>query len=129
MQQTKDRQSEFILYKAQRVVMSIDKHLSPEKKTMLAHLLSIPQGLYAVVDYINFKGAGLKESEKYHDQGWGLLQVLEAMEYVEDSLSILQEFGRSAKQILTQRVLRAPADRGEDRWLPGWLARIDTYGS
>src|SRR3984893_819546 len=36
-------------------------------------------GCYALVDYVNFKGEGVLHTERYLDQGWGLLQVLEAM--------------------------------------------------
>ena len=38
-----------------------------------------PQGLYALVDYVNFKGEGTLASERYQGEGWGLLQVLEEM--------------------------------------------------
>ena len=36
-------------------------------------------GLYALMDYVNFKGEGVNPTERYRGQGWGLLQVLEAM--------------------------------------------------
>ena len=38
-----------------------------------------PLGLYALMDYVNFKGEGVSPSERYRGQGWGLLQVLETM--------------------------------------------------
>ncbi len=38
-----------------------------------------PYGLYALVDYIHFKGTGLNPNERYQDEGWGLLQVLLAI--------------------------------------------------
>ena len=40
-------------------------------------LSSTTQGLYCLVDYVNFKGEGTKPEERYAGQGWGLLQVLE----------------------------------------------------
>ena len=40
-------------------------------------LAATTQGLYCLVDYVNFKGEGLKPTERYNGQGWGLLQVLE----------------------------------------------------
>ena len=38
-----------------------------------------PAGLYALIDYVHFKGTGLAEGERYAGQGWGLQQVLSAM--------------------------------------------------
>jgi hypothetical protein len=82
-----------------------------------------PGGLYALVDYVNFKGEGTLESERYRGEGWGLLQVLEAME----TGSAKAEFARAATKVLTRRVANSPVARGEKRWLPGWKNRIRTY--
>ena len=32
-----------------------------------------------LIDYVNFKGEGVLETERYRGRGWGLLQVLEGM--------------------------------------------------
>ena len=45
----------------------------------LRRVASSPQGCYALVDYVNFKGEGVLSTERYRGQGWGLLQVLEEM--------------------------------------------------
>ena len=82
------------------------------------------QGCYALVDYVNFKGEGTLATERYHGQGWGLLQVLENMHGTQ---SALDEFAASAKTVLRRRVTNSPPERGEARWLPGWLARVDGY--
>lgn len=82
-----------------------------------------PQGLYALVDYVNFKGEGTLASERYRGEGWGLLQVLEEMR----SGPAASEFSRAADRVLTRRVANAPAARDEKRWLPGWRNRIRTY--
>jgi len=82
-----------------------------------------PAGLYALVDYVNFKGEGTLVSERYHGEGWGLLQVLEEM----GDGSAKAEFARGADKVLTRRVANSPAARGEKRWLPGWRNRIRTY--
>ena len=37
------------------------------------------------------------------------------------------EFVSAAKTVLTERVQHAPPERHEERWLKGWLNRIDTY--
>jgi len=82
-----------------------------------------PQGLYALVDYVNFKGEGTLASERYHGEGWGLLQVLEEM----GQGSPKSEFSRAADKVLTRRVANAPAARNEKQWLAGWRNRIQTY--
>ena len=89
-------------------------------------LASSPSGCYALVDYVNFKGEGTLATERYQGQGWGLLQVLGNMRDT-DSQSALDEFVTSAKTVLRRRVANSPPARGESRWLPGWLARIDGY--
>jgi hypothetical protein len=82
-----------------------------------------PSGPYALVDYVNFKGEGTLGSERYKGEGWGLLQVLQAM----GDGPALVEFRRAAESILTRRVKNSPPERGESRWLPGWKNRIGTY--
>ena len=89
-------------------------------------LVSSPSGCYALVDYVNFKGEGTLATERYQGQGWGLLQVLGNMRDA-DSQSALDEFVTSAKTVLRRRVANSPPERGESRWLPGWLARVDGY--
>lgn len=82
-----------------------------------------PSGPYALIDYINFKGEGVAVSERYQDEGWGLLQVL--MEMNPQASDVMAEFARSADAMLTRRVENAPRD--ESRWLPGWRKRLQTY--
>ncbi|MBV8481454.1 MAG: hypothetical protein JO077_01155 [Verrucomicrobia bacterium] len=83
-----------------------------------------PLGPFALVDYVNFKGEGTLESERYKGEGWGLLQVLEAMR----EGSALVEFQRAAESVLSRRVKNSPPERiGEARWLPTWKKRIRTY--
>jgi hypothetical protein len=80
-------------------------------------------GPYALVDYVNFKGEGILMSERYKGEGWGLLQVLEAM----GDGPALTQFRRAADSVLVRRVQNSPPNRGEARWLPGWKNRIRTY--
>ena len=86
------------------------------------------QGMYALVDYVNFKGEGVLASERYRGQGWGLLQVLEGIPD-SSSNSATKDFAQSAKVVLNRRVRNSPPERKESRWLPGFLNRIDTYTS
>lgn len=89
-----------------------------------------PNGVYALVDYVNFKGEGVLPTERYRGRGWGLLQVLAGM--AGDPASgpgpaASEEFADSAARVLTERVANSPAERGESRWLPGWKSRVRTY--
>jgi hypothetical protein len=86
-------------------------------------LLHESAGVYALVDYVNFKGEGTSPTERYQGQGWGLLQVLTAM----SPGSGLAGFRSAADTVLRSRVKNAPAARHEERWLPGWLNRVATY--
>jgi hypothetical protein len=83
------------------------------------------QGKYALVDYLNFKGEGTSLTERYSGQGWGLRQVVELMPT--DPKDPVAAFAETAKMLLKRRVNNAPKDRHEERWLPGWLARVETY--
>lgn len=89
------------------------------------YLKKTSQGKFALIDYLNFKGAGLMEAERYADKGWGLKQVLEEMPL--NSEHILREFVETAKRLLKERVSNAPQGRNEERWLPGWLSRVERY--
>jgi hypothetical protein len=88
-----------------------------------------PMGMYVLIDYVNFKGEGVLESERYNGQGWGLLQVLEGMNGTEKGMPALKEFADGAERVLLRRVSNSPPERGEKRWIPGWKNRIKTYTS
>jgi hypothetical protein len=87
-----------------------------------------PQGTYALIDYVNFKGEGIQSTERYNGMGWGLMQVLGNMRDVPSGPAAASEFAASAKRMLSRRVQNAPAARNEGKWLPGWHNRCDTYG-
>jgi len=87
----------------------------------------VPHGMYALIDYVNFKGEGTAASERYQGQGWGLLQVLETMQSSPQAGTVLQRFAAAARQVLAQRIENAPAERGEERWRQGWNNRTQTY--
>lgn len=82
-----------------------------------------PLGLYALIDYVNFKGEGTSPSERYGGQGWGLLQVLEEM----GPGPARAAFAQAADRVLTRRVEHAPKARHESQWLPGWRNRVAGY--
>jgi len=86
-----------------------------------------PNGVYALMDYVNFKGEGINPSERYNGQGWGLLQVLEGMTDEAPGQPSVEAFAKSADAALTRRVSNSPPARDEARWLPGWRKRLLTY--
>lgn len=86
-----------------------------------------PQGTYALIDYVNFKGDGTLASEKYKGMGWGLMQVLGNMKDVPSGAPAAAEFAASAKRMLSRRIANSPPERGEKRWEQGWHNRCDTY--
>lgn len=92
----------------------------------LEALTATAGGSYALIDYVNFKGEGLAPGETYQGQGWGLLQVLQQMAHYE-ALPALDAFRLSAADVLTRRAKNAERDIERERWLPGWLNRLDTY--
>lgn len=86
-----------------------------------------PGGLYPMLDYMVFQGAGTSVNERYNGHGWGLLQVLLNMERVQPGANALAEFMRSAGDSITHRVAAAPADLHEARMLATWQTRVRTY--
>lgn len=101
--------------------------LSAIQKVHLEILESTPKGMYALVDYLNFKGLGLSEKERYRGEGWGLLQVLQNLPADVAREKTVEAFATSAKQILSKRVKNAPIHRKEDQYLKGWFKRLETY--
>ena len=86
-----------------------------------------PQGIYALIDYVNFKGDGTVPTEKYKGQGWGLMQVLGNMRDVPAGPQAATEFAAAAKRMLSRRIANSPPERGEQRWEKGWHNRCDSY--
>ncbi len=97
-------------------------------QTAFHSLKTTPEGQFCLIDYVNFKGEGTSAKERYQGQGWGLLQVLQAMGEQPDSRTPWNaQFAGAAKRVLSRRVANAPAERNEKRWLAGWHNRCDTY--
>ena len=124
---TRDLQVMFIYERLQK---SLDKMLevASDKENLrnqFYRMVKSPNGLYALIDYVNFKGEGLKGVASYNNQAWGLKQVLENMKGTSIGHDALVEFSNSAKYVLTRRVQNAPRD--ESQWLKGWYNRVDTY--
>lgn len=127
---TIDLQAEFLVARLEASLPKMLAEAAPADRTnvqkQFERLTKTPQGCYALIDYVNFKGEGVLHTERYQGQGWGLLQVLGAMQDNSDS-GAPDEFARAAKVVLTRRVQNAPPNRHESRWLTGWLRRVNSY--
>lgn len=142
---TQGVQAEFIFRRAKEslaaIVNAAPKSQQADVRMRIQALSQTPGGVYAIVDYVNFKGEGLSPTEQYEGQGWGLLQVLMVMTSGFDSansakanadakspeVSILADFRQAAGSILTRRADNAENPVERERWLTGWLKRIETY--
>ncbi len=130
---TMPEQTEFLAKRLEDGLSKILAHTPPETKEQITaqfyRVANSPMGIYALIDYVNFKGEGVLETERYNGQGWGLLQVLEQMNGSGTGLDAVEEYSRGAEFVLTRRVHNAPPERNESRWLVGWKNRIATYGA
>lgn len=122
-------QTDFIIERSRAALPTLLRHSSDPQAVLARYkaLAATTQGMYCLVDYVNFKGEGIKPTERYQGQGWGLLQVLEEMRGVPRGRAATAEFARAAEAVMRRRVANAPASRGEQRWLAGWVNRCRTY--
>ncbi len=127
-------QAEFIARRLTLALPRLLEAISNETEKQLIEsrfreLFSTSEGLYALMDYVNFKGEGLKPSERYNGHGWGLLQVLQGMQGSPRAAEAVRQFAHSATRTLERRVANAPFDRrsAESSWLPAWKNRIRGY--
>ncbi len=125
-----ETQTAFVVQRLQEALPKMTASVAVrERKRLERNFDTVAQtgsGVYALIDYVNFKGEGIKEEERYQGQGWGLAQVLLEMEGRPEGQAASVEFGRAATRVLTRRVKNAPKD--ESRWLAGWSNRCATYG-
>ena len=131
--QTRAIQAEFMQH---RLTQALPRMLDTLPSTQQKHIqqqfklvANSPMGFYALIDYVNFKGEGIKQSERYQGKGWGLLQVLQHMHSKEPGIATVQAFADSASFVLTRRVRLSPATRHEERWLAGWKKRVQSYAN
>jgi hypothetical protein len=122
-------QTKFIVQRLENALPKVLDNIAPAErekiKTRFYKVLSGgSDGAFALIDYVNFKGEGVNVGERYHDQGWGLLQVLQGMSDKDDPVCA---FSQSAATVLTRRVQNAPPERHEERWLAGWKKRVSNY--
>ncbi len=151
---TKSAQAQYFIYRAETVLPLILKLVPDNERANIEHninqLMQTPTGIYALVDYINFKGDGIKEyqrcalksspiniqeidkslpAEQVYACGWGLLQTLRKMLHAPKNLTTNNAFSWATSEMLKIRVAAAPKERKtfEQKWLTGWLKRTGTY--
>lgn len=124
--ETQSLQARFILQRMDRAlprILAVAEAPETIRRRFCA-LAASPAGRYALTDYVNFKGEGVNPAERYRGEGWGLLQVLAVMD---DSRPPPDAFAAAAARILGRRIELSPPERGEQRWWPGWLRRVEGY--
>lgn len=128
--QQKALQVEFIVLRFKQtlnqIVLDFPESVRPKIEDIIRIIISSQDslGLYALIDYVHFKGTGLSHKERYLGHGWGLRQVLNEM--LKKPVT-LPSFVESAENVLARRVNNAPIERNERQWLAGWSKRLQTY--
>lgn len=131
LQQTIPLQAEYMTKQLQETLPSLLACTPKEDKKLVyqnfSTLARTPAGIYAMVDYLNFKGSGITQSHYNYRHGSGLLQVLKGMKYAPPKLTPIQAYVWSAKKALIRRVDRSHPSKSYERWLAGWFKRLNTY--
>lgn len=128
-----DLQTDFIMAKSRAALPKILGAAPEAQRTRIRanynKVATTPNGTYALIDYVNFKGDGTNPKEQYRGQGWGLMWVLMEMREVSAGQTAAREFAAAAKRRLDLRVRNSPPARGEKRWTAGWHNRCNTYAA
>ena len=124
-------QTDFIIARSQAALPRMLAAAPPSERGRIRanhqKVAASPQGTYALIDYVNFKGEGINPAERYQGRGWGLLQVLGEMKDTSAGAAAASEFAAAAKRVLSRRIANSPPERGEKRWEAGWHNRCNTY--
>lgn len=124
-------QTDFIMQRSRRALEKMKNDSTPESYQRIERnydkVATTTNGVYALIDYVNFKGEGTNPKERYNGQGWGMMQVLLEMKDVPAGPAAAREFAASAKRTLDRRIANSPPERGESRWRQGWHNRCEGY--
>jgi hypothetical protein len=130
---TKALQTQFFFERLTASIPEITDTVAPQYRDHIVKsynaLAKTQGGWYPLIDYINFKGKGVKDTERYNNQGWGLLQVLQTMRPVAPGPNALREFSRAASAILQRRIRNSDPAKNEKQWLKGWMKRTGEYAT
>ena len=130
---TVDLQINFIIDQFKSQIAGIVEAAPGKYKNKITYnmnlMLSCPQGSYALVDYLNFKGNGLSQAEEFKGQRWGLLQVLMNMPDNLNIDNVNKAFAVSAAKVLLKRIENSAPDYTLVVYLDGWIKRVSTYAN
>lgn len=101
-----------------------DPRLAAHMSARFDALTETPEGRFAMMDYVNFKGDGTKPEEVFEGEGWGLRQVLGEMKADLKGTDAAVDFARASEAMLRRRVRNHPVD---ERWIAGWSRRTREY--
>ena len=131
LNKTQGFQTQFIINRVKgilpRILAAVPEEKRPEIELKFKEISEAPNGMFALIDYVNFKGEGVLETERSQGQGWGLLQVLQEMRIPEKKEDALKEFVPAAKKVLENRVKNAPPEKDCSKRLGGWKTRVKNY--
>ena len=131
LEETQGFQAQFIIRRVEgilpRMLATLPESEHPEIELKFKEVENAPRGMFALIDYVNFKGEGILESERFQGQGWGLLQVLQKMHLPKKEENAVEEFANAARKVLETRSQNAPLDKDCTKRLCGWKARIKNY--
>ena len=131
LRDTKREQAHYIIRRFRRIFPSILEDLEEADREPVKGkyelLMRHPEGAFAMIDYVNFKGEGLRADARYEGEGWGLAQVLLEMKVPDNPDKALDEFILAAERVLERRVSHSSRPEVEARWLPGWKKRLQGY--
>ena len=129
---TVQHQTDFIVFRLENAMSKMLAQTSgaKDKARLQANFYKVAEsgtGVYALIDYVNFKGEGIKKEERYKGVGWGMRDVLLEMRDTAGGRAAANEYSEAAKRVLQRRIKNSPPERGESRWLRGWMNRCETY--
>lgn len=129
---TRALQTEFIIKRMEQILPNMLEACRKEKRPMIEKkfytVANAPGGMFAMIDYVNFKGEGILLSERLGGYGWGLLQVLDEMKMPDDQdKDVLGEFVAAAERTLQTRAENMPGLDHKSKVLAGWKNRVRGY--
>ncbi len=131
LDQTQRFQTQFMIHRVKgilpRMLAAVPEAERAGIELKFKEIAGVPNGMFALIDYVNFKGEGILITERSQGQGWGLLQVLEEMQIPKKKEDALEEFVWAARKVLENRVKNAPSEKNYSKRLGGWKTRVKNY--
>jgi hypothetical protein len=131
LDQTQGFQTQFMIHRVKgilpRMLAAVPEEARAGIELKFKEIAGAPNGMFALIDYVNFKGEGILVTERSQGQGWGLLQVLEEMRTPPKKEDALEAFVGAAKKVLENRVKNAPREKNYSKRLSGWKTRVKNY--